>query len=162
VRYVPDAVSAGQAATRWGDATGQRLRWYAGVFGLQRAHLGPLLSSAWRDRNLDALDAALELSLPPFSTLALLSVGLVLAQVILTSNHFSPLLIVSGLLLIGSFLFPILGLLAERAPWHTFRSLLFGPAYALWRVWLGLTVRMRNGNVPWIRTRRAEEESTLT
>ena len=161
VRFVPQAVSVGQATARWSDATGQRLRWYGGAFDLQKRYLGPLLVSAWRNRSLDAFDSALELSLPPFSVLSVLSVGLVVFQVIFQAvlgtfrvSSFAS----SALLAIAAFAYPFLGLLAERAPWQSFRALIYGPAYAAWRVWLGLMVRLRRGRVPWIRTRRAEEE----
>jgi cellulose synthase/poly-beta-1,6-N-acetylglucosamine synthase-like glycosyltransferase len=162
VRYLPEAVSAGEAVVRWSDATDQRLRWYGGVFALQKHYLSPLLASAWRDRRLDAFDLALELLLPSFSTQSALAVGLVVLQVLL-GRYQSPFSLGTSILLaISAFLLPFWGLLAERAPWYSFRALIYGPAYAAWRLWLGLLVRLRRGRVPWIRTRRAEEEGTGT
>jgi len=158
VRFVPQAVSVGQATARWSDATGQRLRWYGGAFDLQKRYLGSLLASAWRNRSLDAFDSALELSLPPFSVLSVLAVGLVIFQAVLGTFRVSSSFAVSAFLAVVAFAYPFWGLLAERAPWQSFRALIYGPAYAAWRVWLGLMVRVRRGRVPWIRTRRAEEE----
>ena len=54
--------------------------------------------------------------------------------------------------------YPFLGLLVERAPARTFAALAAGPFYVAWRMWLNATVWLRRGQVPWIRTRRAEEE----
>jgi cellulose synthase/poly-beta-1,6-N-acetylglucosamine synthase-like glycosyltransferase len=158
VYYAPQAVSRGQATARWRDATGQRLRWYGGAFEMQRRYLGPLLRAAWQRRSLDALDRALELALPPFSVLCALAVGLVAVQGLLWAvGVLSPPLL--SVLLVGLALaYPFLGLLAERAPRSSYRALIHGPFYALWRVWVGLRVRLRRGNVPWVRTRRAEEE----
>jgi cellulose synthase/poly-beta-1,6-N-acetylglucosamine synthase-like glycosyltransferase len=160
LRYVPQAVSMGQATARWSDATGQRLRWYGGAFEMQKRYLGPLLGAAWRHRSLDALDSAFELIVPPFSVLCVLAVGLVALESILRAvGVWSP-LIPSVLLAAFAFAFPFLGLLAERAPRSAFRALISGPFYALWRIWVGVTVRLRRGRVPWIRTRRAEEEGS--
>ncbi|NIV29344.1 MAG: glycosyltransferase [Anaerolineae bacterium] len=159
VRYVPEAISAGQAVARWRDATSQRMRWYGGVFALPRQHLRPLLSLAWRERNWAALDLALELSVPSFSTLSLLAMGLVILQgLLLLLGAPSPLL-VSGFSAAAAFLLPLLGLAAERAPRTSFQALVFAPAYAAWRVSMGLAVRLRRGRVNWVRTRRAEEQA---
>jgi cellulose synthase/poly-beta-1,6-N-acetylglucosamine synthase-like glycosyltransferase len=158
-RFVSEAISVGQATARWGDATGQRLRWYAGAFDLRRRCLGPLLSAAWKRRSLDALDRALELALPPFSVLSVLAVGLLVFQLMLKVLGVPFPLLPGGLLVGAACVYPFLGLLAERAPWSSFRALLYGPVYVFWRVWVGLRVQLRRGQIPWIRTRRAEEEA---
>ncbi len=158
VRYVPEAISAGQAVARWRDATTQRMRWYGGAFALPRQHLRPLLVSAWRRRNWAALDLALELSLPSFSTLSILAMGLVILQGVLRLFGAPFPLWVSGILAAAAFLLPLLGLAAERAPWTSFQALVFAPAYAAWRISMGLVVRLRRGHVSWIRTRRVEEQ----
>jgi cellulose synthase/poly-beta-1,6-N-acetylglucosamine synthase-like glycosyltransferase len=162
VRYVPEAISEGEAVARWSDATGQRLRWYGGVFALQKHYLGPLVASGWRNHRLDAWDLAVELLLPSFSTLSFLAVGLVVLQVLLRRYQSPSSLGMSLLLAISAFLLPFFGLLAERARWYSYRALVYGPAYAAWRICLGLLVRLRGGRVPWIRTRRAQEERTST
>jgi cellulose synthase/poly-beta-1,6-N-acetylglucosamine synthase-like glycosyltransferase len=158
VHYAPDAVSSGQAVSRWSDATGQRLRWYGGGFELQKRYLAPLLATVWSRRSMAALDLVLELSLPSFSTLAMLAVGLALMQFVLLVIGVQTPLMLGIILAAAAFVFPLLGLLAERAPWHCYRAMLLGPAYVAWRVWLGLAVRIRGGRVPWTRTRRAEEQ----
>jgi cellulose synthase/poly-beta-1,6-N-acetylglucosamine synthase-like glycosyltransferase len=158
VRYVPEAISAGQAVARWRDATAQRMRWYGGAFALPKQHLRSLLASVWQRRNWAALDLVLELCLPSFSTLALLTMGLLIFQGILRVFGVPFPLLVSGFLAGAAFLLPILGLAAERAPWTSFQALAFAPAYTAWRLSMGLAVRLRRGQVRWIRTRRAEEQ----
>ena len=157
VRYEPQAISVGQATARWTDATGQRQRWYGGAFELQKRYMGKLLRAAWRQHSLDALDSALELALPPFSVLCVLSSGLVVVQGILLLAQVDTPLFASIALTALVLMYPMLGLRIDRAPISSFRTLLLGPLYALWRVWVGLTVRLRRGRVPWVRTRREEE-----
>jgi cellulose synthase/poly-beta-1,6-N-acetylglucosamine synthase-like glycosyltransferase len=158
VRYLPGAVSRGQAAACWADATGQRLRWYGGVFELQRRYLRPLLRAAWKSRSVGALDLALELALPSFSTMALLAPCLLVLHWSLGVARAPVAFVTAAVLAALVCVYPFLGLLVERAPWHCYRALLFGPAYVAWRVWVGLLARLRPGQVRWVRTPRAEEE----
>jgi hypothetical protein len=178
VHFASEAISLGQATSRWRDATGQRLRWTGGASQLRKRYLRRLLATAWRQRNLDALDRALELALPPFSWLCLMPLGLVLLQLALGAGSLveafsdgvswadladlvdgtQATLSVSVLLAATAFVYPFVGLLAERAPLRSLVvALIYGPVYAVWRVWLALVVRSRQGRVQWIRTRRAEE-----
>lgn len=160
--YVAAAISAGQATTRWKDANPQRLRWYGGVFELQRRYIRPLLITAWRNKSLAAFDFALELLLPPFSTLVVLAIlattiASLFATVQLTSWIMAA---VAACLMLLTVVYPIIGLAVEHAPTSTYRALLYGPAYALWRFGVGLRATIRRGNVLWIRTRRTEEIET--
>lgn len=160
IRYTPDAVSLGQAVARWTDATPQRLRWYGGAFDLQRRYLRVLWSLTWRRRSWDALDKLLELALPPFSLLAMGSAALLALQLVetLLSDQPSGLLWSSAALLILTVLYPFLGLIATKAPRQAYQAMLIGPFYVLWRVWIGLWVRLRYRTLSWSRTRRLEED----
>ena len=60
-------------------------------------------------------------------------------------------------LLAGWTLYPVLGLVLDRAPPWAFRALLLGPAYLLWRLWIALLVRVRGDRIAWQRTQRREE-----
>jgi cellulose synthase/poly-beta-1,6-N-acetylglucosamine synthase-like glycosyltransferase len=159
IRFAPDAVSVGQAVARWNDATPQRLRWYGGAFDLQRRYLRALASLVWRQRNLDAFDKLLELTLPPFSLLALGSVLLLAVQGLLAWLGGQPILwaAISAGLVGLAVLFPFLGLAATGAPRPAYRALLAGPVYILWRVWISLRVRLRPRSITWIRTRRTDD-----
>ena len=65
IGFAPDAISSGQAAPGWKDATSQRVRWYGGVFQIQK-EFGTRLLHLWlRKGNWAAFDQALELWLPP-------------------------------------------------------------------------------------------------
>lgn len=153
IRHAADALSYGQAVTRWGDATPQRKRWYGGAFDLQRRYVPRLWKLAQRG-NPDALDKLLELVLPPFSLLALGAGVLFLLQLLLARLVAWPLalLMFAVILVVPAFLYPFLGLLATRAPARTYGALLAGPFYILWRAWLSLWVRIRYANIAWVRT----------
>jgi len=161
VRYVADAVSVGQAVKRWGHATKQRLRWYAGVSDLQRRHLRLLLSQAWKARSAAAFDCVLELALPSFSTLCLLIATQVAILIATTGWRIPGLLWSSVLLASATAAYPFLGLLLEHAKPSAFLVLVFGPAYAVWRVWVGLLSRLQGDRVTWVRTQRVEEEELI-
>lgn len=155
IRYTPDAISYGQAAARWKDATPQRLRWYGGAFDLQRRYLPKLWKLAWHG-NWDGLDKLLELSLPSFSLLALGATLLFLVQLALSVLTTWPLALtaMSSLSLLMAVLFPFFGLILTDAPARSYRALLVGPFYVLWRVGIGVWVRLRYRSVSWVRTRR--------
>lgn len=163
IHYAPDAFSLGQAVTRWKDATPQRLRWYGGAFDLQRRYLRVLWSLTWRQRDWDALDKFLELALPPFSLLALGSVTLIVLQFVgaLLSGQPSSLFWGSATVLFLAVLYPFLGLIATRAPRRAYQAMLIGPFYVLWRVWIGLWVRLRYRTISWSRTRRLEQDAPV-
>ena len=159
--YVPEAISRGQAAGRWQDASKQRLRWYTGMRQVRLARLGTLWSAAWRG-NLVALDGLLELALPSISLSALLSVMAAAIQVTLPGWPWllpTALVLTVGILWI---LFPVAALLAAKAPWASFRALLWGPVYLVWRVWIGLRARLGRAKGEWVRTRRREEAQGRT
>jgi len=159
IHYVPDAISRGQAAMRWGDAAKQRLRWYGGVFEIRRNFSWRLLKAALSNRNLSALDLAIELLLPSFSTLALLSIatlGLHLLLLWIGSPSLLPLWV--SIAIIGLWVaFPFLALMGEGAPTSAYRALVYAPAYLAWRIWIGLKVWLKRGRVEWVRTKRREE-----
>jgi cellulose synthase/poly-beta-1,6-N-acetylglucosamine synthase-like glycosyltransferase len=159
IHYAANAISVGQAVSRWGDATPQRLRWYGGAFDLQRRYLAVLAGVVWRRRSLDALDKLLELALPPFSLLALGSVLLLVIQGMLAwlgRQSMTGVAFSAGLALVAA-CFPFVGLAATGAPRAAYRALLAGPVYILWRAWISVRVRLRPRSIAWIRTRRAGE-----
>jgi len=132
--YVPEALSYGQAASSWHQAEPQRLRWYRQVPAMQRRLAWPLIAASLRSRSLALLDGAIELLMPPYSTLTALAA-----------------------LNLAATLYPVLGLVLDRAPPWAFRALLLGPAYLLWRLWIALLVRVRGDRIAWQRTQRREE-----
>lgn len=164
--YVPEARSFGQAASSWRRAQPQRLRWYRGVVDMQRRLAGRLLAGALRARSLAVLDGAIELLMPSYTFLLAVSVvnlGLVAGLAWLVPGV-SGMLKVGGsaLLCAGWVLYPLLGLLVDRAPGWAFQALLLGPAYLVWRLWISVLVRLRPDKIAWVRTRRREEQDGVS
>jgi len=157
VGYVPEAISVGQAAPGWREASTQRLRWYGGVFEIQRRFALKLLGLGLRRRDWAALDKAVELLLPSFSFLALLSVCVAGIQGVWSSLYVLFPLPVSIAFVLAWVLFPFLGLWIDRAPASCYRALVYSPLYLLWRLGLGLRARILGEQVRWVRTRRREE-----
>lgn len=160
VGYVPEAISLGQAAPGWREASKQRLRWYGGVFQIQREFALKLLGLGLRGRDWAAFDKAVELLLPPFSFLALLSVCVAGIQGVWSSLHVLFPLSVSIAFVLAWVLFPFLGLWIDRAPASSYRVLLYSPFYLLWRLGLGFQARVLGERVRWVRTPRREEIRT--
>lgn len=157
VGYVPEAISVGQAAPGWGEASTQRLRWYGGLFEIQRRFALKLLKLGVLRRDWAALDKAIELLLPSFSVLALLSVCVAGIQGVWSSLSSLFSLPVSIGAVLAWILFPFLALWIDRAPASSYRVLLYSPLYLLWRLGLGLRARVLGEQVRWVRTRRHEE-----
>lgn len=160
IGYVSDAVSFGQAAPGWREASSQRLRWYGGVFHIQKKFAFRLFKLGIQKSNWAALDQAVELLLPSFSVLALLSLCVAMIQWVWPSLR--PLFLpqVSTGMALAWVIFPFLGLWLDKAPVAAFQSLLYSPIYLIWRLWLGFRARILRGRVQWVRTRR-HEEATL-
>jgi cellulose synthase/poly-beta-1,6-N-acetylglucosamine synthase-like glycosyltransferase len=156
VGYVPQAVSHGQAAPGWKEASAQRLRWYGGVLHIRRRYAFRLLEVAIRRRDVAALDQAIELLLPSFSTLALLSICVCVVQCLWTLSLLFPRW-ASVAQVMAWVAFPLLGLWVAGAPAAAYRALCYSPIYLAWRLWVGLCARLLPGRVPWVRTPRREE-----
>lgn len=157
IGYAPEAISYGQAAPGWKTASTQRVRWYGGVTEIQKKFIPRLLKLAFHTRDLTIVDQAIELLLPPFSLLAVLSAVMVGLHVLwpLAQPLFSrP---VSLLILCAWVAFPFVGLLIDRAPLSLYKVLLYSPFYVLWRLWTGLRARVLGKHVRWVRTPRREE-----
>jgi len=158
VGYVPQALSYGQAAPSWRDASGQRLRWYGGDTEIRRSYALRLLRQFLHRCDWAALDQAIELLLPPLSVLALLSFLLLASQLAWRSVSLLFPLPVSTGVACAWLAFPLIGLLVDRAPAGAYRALVLSPAYLAWRLWMGLRALMLGKRVRWVRTRRREEE----
>jgi cellulose synthase/poly-beta-1,6-N-acetylglucosamine synthase-like glycosyltransferase len=157
VGYVPQAISFGQAAPGWREASSQRLRWYSGVFHIQKKFAFSLLKLGFQKCNWAALDQAVELLLPPLSALALLSMGIAMTQWMWPSLGLVLPPLVSASIVVAWAIFPFLGLWADRAPLSSYRALLRSPFYLFWRLWLSFQVRIFGKRVQWVRTKRREE-----
>jgi cellulose synthase/poly-beta-1,6-N-acetylglucosamine synthase-like glycosyltransferase len=157
VTYLPDAVSYGQGVLRWRDAGVQRLRWQAASTQIRRAQMRDVARRAIETLDPSAVDLLVELVVPSFSVSAFLSFVLLAVQRIVFPSAPRAMSWGAFALCLLSVCFPIVGLVAARAPLQSFGALLLGPAFVTWRVLLRLRVLLFPSSVKWIRTVRSEE-----
>ncbi len=157
VTYVPEAISYGQGALRWRDARVQRLRWQAASSQMRQAQMRDVARRAFKSGDPGAADLLVELLSPSFSVFAFLSFALLALQ--LTLFPFAAPWVSWGAfaLLVASVCFPIVGLAAARAPLRSFRALVLGPVYIMWRVLLRVCILLAPSSAKWVRTVRREE-----
>jgi cellulose synthase/poly-beta-1,6-N-acetylglucosamine synthase-like glycosyltransferase len=136
IDYVPEAISRGQAAAGWSQAKSQRMRWSGGMINLRKQYTFDLLRSGFRAKDLSAIDRAIELMLPPYSVLLILSAGLLGLQGIIPQLRFMNSLVFAFSVFLAWLFIPVVGLILDRAPANVFPYLLFGPMITLWRTWI--------------------------
>lgn len=156
IAYEPSAMGYGEAAVTWTQAQAQRARWLRGTHDTSRQYVKHLLMEAIRKRNPAMLDGAIQGSFPSYSTLSLLSLAVLAAQVAVNyfiASIFPPPLISGWVVVVTVLLiYPLLGLALERAPIKAYVAILLGPYFMLWRTWLALKSRFGRKQVTWIRT----------
>jgi cellulose synthase/poly-beta-1,6-N-acetylglucosamine synthase-like glycosyltransferase len=163
VLFAPDALVRGEMPAELRTARTQNIRWEQGRVELAYRYVPQLLRAAWaslRGRGVTSplvlLDAVMEHVIPPFSLLVALSVLLFFAAILLGSTA-GILLALS--ILIGEIGYMLASLMMSRAPRQVYFSLLYTPAFLLWKCWLYVRVLLRMDRQEWIRTTRIGEGS---
>jgi cellulose synthase/poly-beta-1,6-N-acetylglucosamine synthase-like glycosyltransferase len=157
IGYSPEAVSYGQAAGGWRQAERQRMRWEGGMLDIRRRLGLRLLLESAKNRRLALLDRGIELLLPPFSILFVLSVGLLTLTGLWAGVPWWLPFEAMALIVIAWAVFPFLALAVDRAPLSLFLAMASSPIYLTWRLWVRLLAIRRGGRVQWVRTPRREE-----
>jgi cellulose synthase/poly-beta-1,6-N-acetylglucosamine synthase-like glycosyltransferase len=158
IAYEPAAIGYGEAPATWAIARRQRQRWLTGRFHSTRAHLVHLLRQALHRCDPVLLDGVAQMIFPSYSTLTVLSMMALLAQ--LTVNlvwHplISPtVLLLWSLVIVLLLIYPFLGLTLERAPLSAYAVILTGAVFILWRTWLAIVSRLSRRSTSWVRTPR--------
>ena len=165
IAYEPNAIGYGEAVLTWSDARVQRARWLRGTHDATRQYGRVLIREALRRRSLPLMDAALQASLPSYSSLTLASVALWVWQVIgylMRRSGFGTSLAGWTAVTTALAAYPLIGLALERAPARAYIVMLTGPLFVVWRTWLAVTSRFGGRQVVWVRTaRRSEGHSRL-
>jgi hypothetical protein len=132
-------------------ASGQNFRWEAGRLEALRRQVPALMARGLRDRDLVALDAAVEQLIPP------ISVVFAGGAAVATLSVAAGLAIPAYLAMFGTLavvLHVVAGLAATRAPVRTYIALANAPRYVLWKVALYARAIVAPPGTPWIRTAR--------
>jgi cellulose synthase/poly-beta-1,6-N-acetylglucosamine synthase-like glycosyltransferase len=157
IQYEPAAMGYGEAAISWEIARAQRARWLGGTYRASRQYARDMLKEGMRRCDAALLDGAAQAYLPSYSTLTLISVA-VLAAHLLLASWFSSWVVWLWLLLTALFaIYPLIGLLFERAPARAYLAIWLGPVFIIWRTWLSATARFGRKNIVWVRTARRED-----
>lgn len=151
VSYAPEAIVWSAMPTSLKHSQSQQMRWERGRLELVRRHVPHLLWGALRSRDGALLDAALEILTPPLSVL----VGLIVCCCVCAVLLFSHIGIALAIALLASLSIYILtGLRLARLPRAAYRSLLFAPAYIIWKLWVYAVALVSPGERRWVRTSR--------
>jgi cellulose synthase/poly-beta-1,6-N-acetylglucosamine synthase-like glycosyltransferase len=155
VGYVPEAEVLGDMAPRGAAAATQRRRWEGGRAALARAHAPRLLAEGLARRDAVRLDLAMDLLVPPLSSLALAALlGAAAALVVHVALGGSATAMVPWLLALGFLTAHVLrGLSLSGAGPRGLFTLLWAPVYVAWKIGLRLR-RSPRGSQEWIRTAR--------
>ena len=151
VVYVPDAVVASEMPTTLRQARSQQARWERGRLDLIRLCAVPLLRSFVRERNLAALDAAMEIALPPLSLVLGGALGCLAVALTL---RWAPGLVLAVALLALLALHVVIGAALAELSRRAYLSLLCAPLYIAWKCWVYLAAFAGRGGGPWVRTER--------
>jgi cellulose synthase/poly-beta-1,6-N-acetylglucosamine synthase-like glycosyltransferase len=161
ITYEPSAKGYGEAPQTWTKARAQRARWLRGTSDASLRFGTRLLASGLKYWNGAMLDGAMQAFFPSYSTLSVLCMAALCGQSVL--DLFIPNLLPWSLIIVWAsfvlllFLYPLLGLALERAPFKAYLVILTGPLFIIWRTWLAATSRFAKKTVTWIRTYHGEK-----
>lgn len=160
--YEPAAKGCGEAARTWAQARAQRARWLRGTRDASQQFAQRLLIEGIKRRDAVLLDGAIQACLPSYSTLTMISVISLLIQVLvnwLIGPIFSRTVVGAWTAIVGAlFVYPLIGLALENAPFKAYLVILSGPFFILWRTWLALVARFGSKPVIWVRTTHGEQK----
>ena len=155
VAYVPEVQVLGDMAPRGLAAATQRRRWEGGRAAIARAHAPRLIREGLSRRDAVRLDLAMDLLVPPLSSLALVaSLGAAAAMVWHVEVGGSATVLVPWLLSIAFLTAHVLrGLALSGVGPRGLLTLLWAPVYIAWKIGLRLR-RSAHGSQEWTRTAR--------
>jgi cellulose synthase/poly-beta-1,6-N-acetylglucosamine synthase-like glycosyltransferase len=151
VTYAPEAIISSSMPTTLKQAQSQQMRWERGRLELVRRYVPGLLGGALRTGNTALFDAAMEIMVPPLSVVA----GLILCCCVgafLLPSYLGIRL--GAALFVELMLYVLIGLRLARLPLAAYRSLLFAPAYIIWKLWVYMVALIAAGDRRWVRTAR--------
>jgi cellulose synthase/poly-beta-1,6-N-acetylglucosamine synthase-like glycosyltransferase len=169
VAFAPDAVVWAEMPDSLEQSRTQNVRWEQGRLEMAKLYVPQLLKKGWQERRngrfFTLFDAAMEHIIPPFSILTGLSIlalgGSTVAYI--TQRLFpngSNLGLISLLLgigtLIGQVVYLIAGLRMVNAPKSVYKTLLYAPAFIVWKIWHYIKMILGKDRQGWVRTARNE------
>ena len=162
VDFAPDALVRGEMPETLDTATTQHERWEAGRRSVATAYLPRLLGAARRkahDRRWPYVDAAIDISMPPFGSLVAGTAAGTLGLGMFARGAVRRYGVGAGVVSLGMLGWHVVtSLRLAKAPPEVYRSLLRAPSNILWK--LGVVAgTLRDRPADWVRTSRNDEES---
>lgn len=173
VMFAPDAVvEAEMPQTLFGSDT-QNTRWEQGRLQMARHYVPILLRRSWMalkggeyGRAYLLFDTVMEHVIPPFSILAGLT-GLCLVGALTLfglmrnvsgiGNNLGIINLALALFnILGQLIYVFYGLHLVRAPKKIYTTLLYAPAFMIWKIWLYVRILLGRNKQGWVRTARNE------
>ncbi len=155
VHYVPEARVLGDMPSDGFASKVQRARWEGGRRLLAKTWAPSLILGAIRERSGLMLDLAVDLLIPPLSTLGAWAVGGLAVSLILSAAKGSFCLhswvFLSALVCLAVYL--ARGLAVSKLGWRGAQIFLWAPVYLVWRV-VKVAARRREAAREWMRTPR--------
>ncbi len=178
VIFAPEAVVSGEMPNKLSSSASQHRRWEQGRKQMARSYVPKLLLASWKElwagrlgRAFILWDAVMEFLQPPFSILAIASLGSLVLSVALfalernasaeifgmESSRLAALnvFLAAGLIL-GQGVYLFAGLLSVSAPKRVYFNLLNAPRLIIWKTWQMFIGLLGKGQNLWIRTERNE------
>lgn len=154
VHYADEAEVLGEMVSSEQSARSQRQRWEGGRGQMARAHGWPLLRDALRQRSALLFDLAMDVLVPPLSSVGLAAIVLAIAGIVLrglgaVGSPAAAIALIPALILI---VHVARGVALSRLGWRGWAALASAPGYVLWK--LLLKFRHRPDAQAWVRTDR--------
>lgn len=157
VVFAPEAIGYNVVPEDADDAESQRERWEIGRFPILKKYFGKLAKNAFKKRSFKIFDTLVDLVTPPLVNMMIAAFGMAAASLFLWSIGVSSLFwlwLWIGVIGMGM-LHALIGLVAAGVGWKTYRSLLYVPKYAVWKLYIYGKVLLFDGpTTEWVRTSR--------
>lgn len=158
VVFAPEAIGFNVVPKNPKNAESQRERWEIGRLPILKKYFGKLFKEAFKQRSFKILDTLIDLATPPLVNMLIVAFGMATASLLLWFVGLQSTLLWFWLWLgvIGlGFFHALLGLYTAGVGWSTYRSLLYVPRYAVWKLYIYCKVLFLEGRTTeWIRTSR--------
>lgn len=161
IDFAPEASVWAQMPVQPDNAESQRKRWEMGRYPVVREYAPRLLNEFFKTRSVKYLDAFIDLITPPLVNTLLFVLAMCVFNMILWLIGWIPGLFVwmwLGLAALGG-LHLFVGLYAAGADDDMYKSILYIPKYAYWKIKVYVKTWMSDKEKRWIRTTRETLES---
>ncbi|MBD3615438.1 MAG: glycosyltransferase family 2 protein [Gracilimonas sp.] len=157
VVFAPEAIGYNVVPEDAKNAESQRERWEIGRYPVLKKYFGKLFLTALKRRSFKILDTLIDLVTPPIVNLLVFSAVMSVASLLLWWFGIQQTLLYfwlwCGVIGLGIF-HALLGLHAANAGKSAYRSLLYVPKYALWKIYIYFKILFKGRTSEWVRTSR--------